>query len=145
MSIVAYKAGEMAADSCSFSGGRRYPSEPKIVKSDLGLFGTVGRNSDGYLARGWFRSGMPTERPEFSDEKDDELHIMWVKPDGTVWWADKCLSFTPMPWPTSIGNSTAIYFVEAAMLAGMTAGDAVALGIQHCVWIGGAVQVERIG
>lgn len=145
MTIIAYKDGIMAADSCSFSGGRRYPvTRPKIVKGSLGLFGCAGRDSDGYLAKDWFLAGMSKEHPKFSEDKDDELHVMWAKADGTVWWADYRLAFVPMPAPAAIGESAVLNFVEGLMCGGFGVAEAVSLAIQHCIWIGGAVQIERL-
>ena len=41
-------------------------------------------------------------------------------------------------------HDTAQTFTEAAMLTGMSAAEAVAFAITHCVWVGGEVQVERL-
>ena len=147
MTIIAYKDGMMAADSCSFSGGRKYPvPEPKIVRSALGLFGAAGRDSDCWLGRSWFRSGAAQgqEQPNFSKDEHDPVEFLWVKPDWSVWWADDRLQFTPYAFPACIGESSVVSFTEGAMMAGLSAPDAVALAIRHCVWVGGEVQVERL-
>lgn len=145
MTIIAYKDGVMAADSCSFAEGKRYPvCRPKIVRGPLGLFGAAGRELDGALAKDWFLGGMEDEKPKFSEDKEDELLVMWAKLDGSVWWADYRLAFIPLPAPSAIGESSALGFTEGAMCAGLSAVEAVRLAIKHCVWVGGEVQSETL-
>lgn len=146
MTVIAYKAGYMAADTCSFSGGIRYRAmHPKISKGTLGLFGAAGRGSDCVLAHEWFLRGMQeVARPQFSEDKDEPLAVIWVRPNGTVWWGDHRLSWSQVPEPSVIGTGDAATFTEGAMHAGLSAADAVALAIKHCVWVGGGVQVEHL-
>lgn len=144
MTVIAYKAGVMAADSHSFQSGRRYPTQhPKVTKFEHGLFGTCGRSSDCVLAHEWAVSGMDYV-PRFTEDKDEPMHLMWVKPDGTVWWADHRLKWSQVSAPATIGENSAADFTEGAMQAGLSADAAVALAIQHCVWVGGDVTVVRL-
>lgn len=145
MTIVAYKDGVMAADSCSFSGGVRYKTmHPKVSRGVFGVVGCGGRSSDTVAAHEWFSAGMPPEHPPFSCDKDEPMAIMWAKPDGTLWWGDERLVFNQIEAPACIGEGAAANFCEGAMHAGASAERAVMLTIQHCIWTGGHVTVESL-
>ena len=146
MTVIAYKNGVMAADSMACRDGRRLPvMRPKITRGKLGLLGGSGRSDDLLHAANWFINGMyPDRHPNFSDDKEDNLDLLWAKNDGSLWWADKRLLFVPRTDIYAIGETTAAHFVEGAMFAGMEAAEAVGLAIEHCIWIGGIVQSERL-
>jgi hypothetical protein len=145
MTIIAYKDGELASDGIGFTGGRRVRiPESKIIRSENGLLAAAGHGGDSHLAGVWFADGMKDEHPKFADDDDDPMHLLWIKRDGSPWFADRRLVFTPLTTPCTLGEEIAKAFAEGAMAAGATAGQAVRLTIEHCVWAGGEVQVERI-
>jgi hypothetical protein len=145
MTIIAYKSGELAADGVGFSGGMRIRTvERKITRSDKGLLATAGHGQDGYLASLWFADGMKDEHPTFAAAEDDPVYLMWIKPDGSPWFADHRLIFTPLAEPCTMGEEIAKAFAEGAMAFGASAGQAVRLAITRCVWAGGETQIERI-
>lgn len=145
MTVIAYKDGVMAADSCSFSGGVRYKTmHRKVSRGDYGLVGCGGRSSDCVLAHQWFTDGMPETRPAFSNDKDEPMAILWVKAYGTLWCGDERLVFAEIEAPAAIGENAAANFCEGAMHAGLSAKDAVRLTIAHCIYVGGEVQAEWI-
>lgn len=62
MTVIAYKDGVIAADSCSFSGGRRYKTmHRKVSRCDLGLIGCAGRSSDCVLLHQWLPGVVPMQ------------------------------------------------------------------------------------
>lgn len=146
MTVVAFKDGVMAADTCSYASHLRYRAmEPKILRCDLGLIGVAGRSSDAAFVRAWFAAGMGREdRPPDLDDKDDPVGILWAKPDGTLWWGDHRLLFHEISTPATCGESSACIFAEGAMAAGLSADAAVRLAIKHCLYAAGDVQVENL-
>lgn len=146
MTIIAYKDGVLASDSCSFSGGIRYAAlRPKVIFCAVGLVGAAGRKSDAEAYKAWMAAGMlPDAKPELLRDKDDGLQGLWVKHDRTLWWTDERLTFVQIEAPGSIGEPEACAFVDGAMWSGASADEAVRLAIEHCVYTGGAVQVVRL-
>lgn len=144
MTLIAYKNGVMASDSASFNGCRRQPTmiEKIACCPDGRIAGSAGMVSDCHRFNQWLvAGGKPDERPKFHGTGDDEIHILLATPDGRVWRGYSQLDFHEVSSPHAIGEGTAVTFCEAAMFAGLSAPDAVKLAIEHCVWIGGPVQV----
>ena len=148
MTIIAYKAGQMAADSGRFKGTiRSISAVRKIVRVPGGGFiGVAGRVVDASNIRAWIEEGMPGRGPRFFGSEDDAPSILWVKPDGSVWLSmEQEISFFQTDEPAVVGERTAGDFCLGAMLAGMSAREAVGLAVVHCVWVAGPVQVEELG
>jgi hypothetical protein len=119
--------------------------QPKVLCCSLGLIGAAGRSSDVTAYQKWMSDGMPPdERPDFSNDKDESLHGLWAKLDGTLWWTDERLVFHQIEAPGTLGEPRACAFVDGAMRAGMEADAAVRLALTHCVYVGGNVTVVRL-
>lgn len=146
MTIIAVKAGVMAADSESVDkSGLRSPMPfPKIFRGPGGLVGMTGTLADIWRIGKWFESGEPQQKPGNLKEGDEGVGIIILRPDGVVWHGDERLDFWPGENPSTTGLSTACYFCEGAMAAGMSAEEAVRLTIGRVSHIGGPVQVERL-
>lgn len=145
MTIIAYKDGVMAADSRAFRNGRSYPTFPKIIRrADGALCGIAGKIWAARLLADWFLVGMPADtRPEIA--KDDDIEALIVLRDGSVWLCYSDLHSQPSPESVEvIGERDAITFCEGALMAGLSAPDAVQLTVQNCVWASGEVQIERL-
>jgi hypothetical protein len=145
MTLVAFKNGVMAADSCSYTQGMRYPiKHPKITRCSLGLVGCAGLLSDIIAIHAWVAGGMRKQKVALSGDEDECLAILWAKPDRTVWWGNHRLVFVEYCAPTACGETTACHFAEGAMWAGLSAERAVRLATKHCLYASGKVQVERL-
>lgn len=149
MTIIAYKDGILAADSVSVRGGMRAPiMQPKLIRAPDGtITGSAGSGPALHEFRQWVIAGMNfTNLPAGWDKNSaDDLDALILKPDGSLWRMDQKYRLYPLPRnSTCIGDNDAAVFAEGAMAAGMSAPDAVRLAIEHCVYIGGPVQVERI-
>jgi hypothetical protein len=148
MSVLAYKDGVLAADSGMFVGGRRYTTgTPKVVRSDLGLFGACGDASRAELAKSWFLEGMTAHMPAPGNGADETYwEMLWVRTDGTVWWSDGGAPFAQMPFVYAVGLPTAAAMCDGVMHAGLPALYAVEVAIERCAWLGGpAVCVALTG
>jgi len=148
MTIIAYKAGQMAADSGTFQGTvRRICPFPKITRvPGGGLVGAAGMNVDTWAVRTWAKGGMKGQGPRMLGSENDSPSILWVRPDGSIWLSmEQEISFYPTTEPAVIGERSAGDFSLAAMFAGMNAKEAVELAVEHCIWVAGPVQVEELG
>lgn len=146
MTVIAYKDGVMAADSCSFRNGRRYASFPKIVRaSDGSLAGVSGEMGNANAFKDWFLAGENGQSPKMEGGNDSDFGAVIVRPDGAVWttYGDGRLIQSADPLE-AMGENVAAGFCEAAMLAGLSAEDAVRLTVEHCIYAAGDVQVERL-
>lgn len=147
MTVIAAKNGIMVADGGAFSGGVRYLcSYPKVARSPSGeLAGATGDAGECYAFNAWVMAGMKQdEKPEFRGKGDGEIACLLLRTDGTIWRSESDLRFHPVRHPYALGESAAAAYCEAAMDAGLSAADAMALTIQNCIWVGGKVQVERL-
>jgi hypothetical protein len=147
MTIIAYKSGEMAADSGMWNGGRvTIVPFPKITTAhDGSLWALTGKANDSWLLRTWILSGMPKDKlPDFIGKGDDEPHIIQAKTDGTLWSSRGNLRFCPTAEQGCWGEGDAAHFCEGAMEAGLSAGEAVSLTIKHHCYAHGEVQIERL-
>lgn len=147
MTIIAVKNGIMAADSESVtSGGLRAPMPfPKITRGPGGLIGMTGAVSDMWAVSQWFVAGeKQDEKPPGLKTGEQGIGAIILRPDGVVWHGDERLTFWRGENPSTTGLSTACYFCEGAMAAGLSAEDAVRLAIGRVDMIGGPVQVEHL-
>lgn len=86
MTIVAYKKGVLAADSCISDGTLDCGIMRKIVRSKSGLLaGASGDAQDIVVFLQWCARDMRGKRPEFGK---DALAGIIVKPDGTIWYCE---------------------------------------------------------
>lgn len=135
MTIIAYKDGIMAADTASFSNAWRLRSiRPKITRLDDGsLVGCAGSSAVICAYMEWL-TGKTTTKPDIKIEEDD-LDALLARPDGTLW---------------RIGSLLRPYRVEALYAVGSEVASMMALGamyagaIEHTIYVGGEVQVERL-
>lgn len=147
MTIIAVKDGFMAADSESVTArGLRSPMPfPKIFRGPGGLIGMTGTLSDIWAVGQWFVSGeLGGAKPDGLKVGEEGVGIIILRPDGVVWHGNESLRFWPGENPSTTGMSTACYFCEGAMAAGMSAEEAVRLTISRVDHIGGPVQVEHL-
>jgi hypothetical protein len=148
VTIIAVKDGAMAADSESVTNrGLRSPMPfPKITRGPGGLIGMTGALSDMWAVSQWFAGGEKLEdKPTSLKQGEEGVGIIILRPDGVVWRGDERLIFWKGENPSTTGMSTACYFCEGAMAAGLSAEDAVRLTISRVDMIGGPVQVEHLG
>jgi hypothetical protein len=153
MTVIAVKGSVMAADSKSYCDGQMYRSPPgrsKISRApDGSLVGASGSSVDTHALHEWVRAGMNfAEPPSFrypKMEDDDRITWLWLKPDGSLWHGACDMRCYPVEPPFTIGYSAACSFTDGAMHAGLSAEAAVRLAIEHCSYVGGPVQVERLG
>jgi len=149
MTIIVAKDGIMCADSLCTIGSVGYPvAFPKIVRlADGSLLGGAGYAGDCWNAFEWFLAGSPAALPMLIGErgKDNELDLLMMKKDGSIWRSATGLGgFYPMPPFAAIGEHAACIVADAANRMNRSAAEAVQLAIDLVVSIGGPVQVERL-
>jgi hypothetical protein len=78
---------------------------------------------------------------------DNAFGALIALPDGTVLRMAGSPELFPIDAtePISMGETCAASFCLGAMHAGLSAEQAVRLALRYCIWIGGDVQVERVG
>jgi hypothetical protein len=149
MTIIAVKAGIMAADSVVRTGDLiGLVAFPKIIRLPDGrLIGTAGSVVDCYAMQQWFLAGEPTDRPWLygTRTENNEVDILMLRPDGSCWRNGVAgEGFYPQPNPTTIGSYNACLVAEAAMKCGRSAEQAIGVVCEMLAGFGGPVQVERI-
>ena len=146
MTIIVAHNGIMVADSMAVVGGRREPSGyDKITRCrDGSLVACCGAADDGEAFRQWAMAGFPAESKPRLTEGEDGFRAIHMRPDGSVWTFYGTERSFPSYQPTIIGEGTACNFVAGAMAAGASAEKAVQLAIEHTIYVGGPVQVERM-
>jgi hypothetical protein len=149
MTVIAVKAGIMAADSMELSGDIRCSAgSPKITRGPGGLIGCCGLSVDCYTVSLWWVGGCDpaeTERLLSRLSKGNAgFGGLVLRPDGTVWGIDEKLVQYPRSDIRAIGSDDSASFCMGAMHAGLNAEEAVRLTIENAIKVGGDVQVERI-
>lgn len=146
MTIILAKDGVMCADSIVCTGSiMGTVAFPKIARVNGSLIGAAGYAADCWNVFEWFRGTK--EKPPFliGNDKDTEVDILMMKPDGSLWRNARGVEgFYPMPNGSAIGNSTGCNVAEAAIRLGYSVEDATALAITMVAGLGGAVQIERL-
>lgn len=147
LTIIAYKDGEMAADCGMWNGTRevRVPF-PKITRAaDGSLWAASGKAQDAWFLREWVIAGADMGNlPEFIGKDDERPSVIMAKSDGSLWSCQGELRLAPCAPVGCWGAGDASHFCEGALEAGLSAGDAVRLTIQHHLYAGIDVQIERI-
>jgi len=143
--IVAHKR-LMVADSMAVIGGRREPAGyDKISRCrDGSLVACCGAADDGEAFRQWAMAGFPADSKPRLTEGEDGFRALHMRLDGSVrtFYGTERSFITHQP--AIIGESTACNFVAGAMAAGAGAETAVRLAVEHTIYVGGPVQVERL-
>jgi ATP-dependent protease HslVU (ClpYQ) peptidase subunit len=91
MTVIAYRAGIIAADSRAYAGDKvPIGSKQKIRRlGDGTLLGASSTHVGGTgWAMDWYEDGMPSEAGK-EVKLPDSFTLLVVKPDGSVWYADK--------------------------------------------------------
>lgn len=152
MTIIAFKDGIMAADSAGFVGSVRVKvGRPKIRRgADGSLYGFAGATSVINLCADWLmRADYPHGKPDLATIpglEDSDFEGLIVRPSGHV----ERIGFVLSPYVVDgkavvIGNDTAACVAIGAMHMGASAAQAVEAAIAHTIYVGGPVQVERLG
>lgn len=146
MTIIAVKDGVMATDSHVFVDGRRslagYRKVARSVDGDLAA--AAGDTTDCYAFTNWFGGRQLSPEPRYVVTGGEAVCMLILRADGSLWRQHGNTDEFPVRGPYAMGEPTAESFCIAAMLAGLSAPEAVALTIKHCVFAGGDVQVERL-
>jgi len=142
MTAIACRDGIMAADSGGWTADSHVitPVSPKIRVTEHGLVACAGETDEIEDFHTWFLAGMPAYA---KPEKGGGIGALWLRHDGTIWFAGARLRFVQCAGPFwAIGASER--FLWGALHAGATAEQAVRLAIQHTDGAAGDVQVERL-
>lgn len=142
MSVVAYKAGVLAADSKAYGGA--YQSSPGTKRkvhrladgSRVGITTSVLGQAERFVE--WMNKGA--DRTAWGEGKPD-IRALWVKANGEVYLADDGLDFSgPIDCESYAIGSGAPYAI-GAMAHGATAAEAVRIACLHDPHCGGHVIV----
>lgn len=149
MTLIAVSSGVMCADSASFQGDLMFPSPgPKIVRApDGSLVGANGATGCCAILRHWASAGMNFDTPpkfSFTQASDnDSILWLWLKPDGTVHMGDCTMNNWAVPDPTIIGYGS--QYAYGLLDARIPLAEAVRRTIERVPYLGGDVQIERLG
>lgn len=145
MTVIAVKAGVMAADSHVFGGGTHWSTVlPKITRGPKGLIGVAGDCADCHMVARWWKDGDQAVRLPMLRQGREGIAALILMNDGSVWFMDERLEPYPTKDPAVTGQGDAATFTEGALHAGASAEEAVRLATVHTTSAGGEVQVERI-
>lgn len=111
---------------------------------DGSLAGLAGWQPEFEAALAWYEAGAdPAGRPAPPSDKDGMPDILVLKPDRSIWYiADHCRLW---PSDSSMGTAGSHHeFLWAAMLAGLSAKEAVILAIGHCQYARGSAVAMRV-
>lgn len=144
MTIIATKDGIMAADSLAFVGSQRVKIlHPKLTqRRDGSIIGIAGLNSNCIKVRDWFLAGESADHlPRITDPDDvNSLDLLILRPSGRLFRAQALMELYEIAEDVmTIGVESAGLLATGAMLAGYCARKAVALAIEHSVWVAGEV------
>jgi hypothetical protein len=139
MTVIAYRAGVMAADTASWVGDVSVGRTVKIIRlREGGLFAGSGARVFIDTWVDWKNGDVGAPPPAV--DKDEDFGGIWVKADG-VWVVDK--SYREYRHDAEFYALGAhADFLYGAMAAGSSAEEAVALAIRYCAFARGEVQVE---
>lgn len=139
MTVIAYRNGIMAGDSCwsEPESGLITTIQNKLLRLPSGaLYGGAGAPDDRALVRLLLQVEEPAAIPELATlmaEQLSDLECLLVLPDETVWIIEtgpKGMGLCPIEMPfTAIGAGAAVAI--GAMAAGATAKRAVAIACKH--------------
>jgi hypothetical protein len=148
MTVIAYRAGVMAADTLVWNTSNVITGRcQKITRlKDGGLLAASGYSSEIQQATAWIDGGRdPATKPVFTDPQ--RFNCIWVQPSGCV----KRLGHDLIDQQLTAdfyAISCAHDFTLGCLYAGASAEQAVRLTLQHTDAGGGGsveVQVERLG
>lgn len=140
MTTIAYRDGEIAADTLATWGNNRDGHMTKVAKRGPFLAGVSGAVSASQRFLDWFRCGLEGDPPEMPDG-DRTTYGIICTPDGYV------LTWGPTGWerlrsPTyAIGSGSE--FAQGAMAMGATAEEAVRVAMIFDTKSGGEITVLR--
>lgn len=143
MTIIAYRDGVMAADSMTTKNSMRYGVQQKIRRlPDGGLYGAAGSGQDCDAVYEWLCGRG--DRPKVAD--DDGFRALIARPGIDLPIEMGCtLVERQMNVPYAVvGENSTEYMAFGAFAMGATAERAVEICIEHTVWVGGPVQVEKL-
>ena len=139
MTIIAYRAGMLAADSLETSGDVRTGYVPKIFRVNGGLIGFSGARPAIDAVLGWLHGG---ERPEGLGP--DDLAALLIQPDGSAWEMTSALVPFRVPGEfAAIGGAWRL--AVGAMAFGANAVEAVKVAIDLNVNCGGPIRWMTLG
>lgn len=144
VTVIAWDGRELAADSGSFGSGsglREVCPWPKIIREPNGwLVGIAGVADTAYaLQQAWLDgdalwADLDAIRARCALRDGDDVSELVVKLDGSAWNRFNLCRMCPAVAPVAIGEERAVSYVLGAMHAGVSAGAAVRLAAQHCIW-----------
>lgn len=141
MTVIAYRDGIMAADGASWQGEVIVAFETRKINRTAGgwLWACSGARDDIDLFREWIEHDRSSPPPK---PREDDFSAIVVRPDGEV---TRFYGGHPYQVPATFVSAGAHdEFLNAVMIHGGSAEEAVRLAIKHCPWAGGEVQVERL-
>jgi 20S proteasome alpha/beta subunit len=123
MTTIAWDGHTLAADTRCSSGGMVFRVSKIRRCPDGRLIGGSGESGAVEAFMTWLQTGNPDGRPEFQDRDDDNVHVLEVRLDGTVWWHGRFAPFRVCQEFIAIGSGQ--HFAMAAMAMGAGAKRAV--------------------
>lgn len=150
MTTVAFKNGQLAADQMVSSNNNFYASVRKVFKKGDILYGAAGSLPGAQMFFDWIGAGMDMQNlPPNADVKDDSGESYELSYEGLIFYKDWIISYLPpgvftrkrLPPSGVFATGSGSDIARGAMLAGLTAAEAVALAAQIDVSTGGGVDV----
>lgn len=145
MTVIAFKAGVMAADTLASDGQSRLRVQKIIRLPDGGVAGMCGEAAAGYAALQWLAAGGSQDGSEgklmLPDISDAEILI--ARPDGSLWLLEGRFP----AWPLLDAVAAVGCGANAARVAmglGLSAVEAVLQVAQHDIYCGDPVQSMKV-
>jgi hypothetical protein len=130
MTLIAYKAGVLAADSAVWQGDIFVGLRTKILRlEDGGLYAAAGLVPNIHSSYEWIKWGAPLDRkPEKLDQ--DSFGAVWIKPDGALWRINYRFELYEDAGDVA-AEGCMTEFMLGAMRAGASSERAVCLAIEY--------------
>jgi 20S proteasome alpha/beta subunit len=144
LTVIAYRAGIIAADRATTIGGVRGWETTKIARRDDGtLVGCCGMSTVADGARRWVLAGEVDPKPSIGSTDDDDAQFVIVRPNGNVEIHDR------LGWQIAEGPFFALgsgfQLALGAMAHGASAEEAVRIAARFGVGDPTSIDVLRLG
>lgn len=144
MTTIAARAGQIAADTLTNTGGLRDYMTKLIVDTDaiVGIAGSICESR--ILAEWYLDGGNRNVRPNWAlyGEEKPECHILVLMRNKSIWTVDRTLVIEPVIgdfWAIGSGAAAAL----GAMHMGASAFEAVEVACKVDISTGGQVEMRR--
>lgn len=140
MTTIAYRAGELAADTLAVVSNLRDGYSVKVAKRGPYLAAEAGCAPHGLAFLDWFRGGMRGDPPPMGEEGSSSTGVIFCPDETALLWQRQGWSRHRVDaWTMGSGGDIAL----GAMEAGASPEEAVRIAMTRDIYTGGDVTVLR--